>query len=178
MTGVNNGAVLHRAAYAGDLAMVKRLVAKGADMSNRDNPFHSTPLSWAQHNKQQAVFDWMRAHCAIDLHDAVCFDLREQVEARLREDPSSINNRLDHWDIPQCTPLHWAAWTHVQDVDGMHTHEESKRKELVQLLLDRGADVNIVAGNGSTALDIAEASKALTIVKLLREHGGKRAAEL
>ena len=65
--------------------MVKRLVAKGADIGNRDNPFNSTPLSWAQHNKRQDVFDWLRAHCAIDLHDAVCFDLREHVEARLHE---------------------------------------------------------------------------------------------
>jgi ankyrin repeat protein len=178
MTGVNNGAALHRAAWAGDLAMVKRLVAKGADMSNRGNPFNSTPLSWAQHNKQQEVFDWMRAHCAIDLHEAVCFDLREHIEARLRENPSSINKRLDHWDIPQCTPLHWAAWTHVEDVDGMHSHAEAKRKELVKLLLDRGADVNIVAGNGCTALDIAEAAKAPSIAKLLKEHGAKRAADL
>ena len=178
MTGVNNGAALHRAAWAGDLAMVKRLVAKGADISNRDNPFNSTPLSWAQHNKQQEVFDWMRTHCAIDLHDAASFDLREHIEARLRESPSSINNRLDHWDIPQCTPLHWAAWTHVEDVDELHSHNETTRRELVKLLLDRGADVNIVAGNGCTALDIAEASKAPTIATLLKEHGGKRAADL
>jgi ankyrin repeat protein len=175
---VNNGAALHRAAWSGDLAMVKRLVARGADMSNRDNPFHSTPLSWAQHNKQQEVFDWMRANCPIDLHDAVCFDFREHVEARLREDPSSINKRCDHWEIPQCTPLHWAAWTHVEDVDGMHSHDEARRKELVQILLDRGAEVNIVAGNGCTALDIAEAAKAKSIAQFLREHGGKHAAEL
>ena len=178
MTGVNNGTALHRAAWAGDLAMVKRLVARGADMSNRDNPFHSTPLSWAQHNKQQATFDWMRRHCKIDLHEAVCFDLREQVEARLAEDHESINKRIDQWEIPQCTPLHWAAWTRVEDIDGTHAHDQLRRKELVQLLLERGADVNIVAGNGCTALDIAEASKAPTIVKLLREHGGKRAAEM
>jgi hypothetical protein len=178
MTGVNNGAVLHRAAWKGDLPMVEKLVARGADMSNRDNPFHSTPLSWAQHNQQQEVFDWMRKNCRIDLHEAVCFDLREHIEARLREDPSSINQRIDHWDIPQCTPLHWAAWTHVEDVDGTHTHDEAKRKELVKLLLDRGADINIVAGNGCTALDIAAASKAPSIVKLLKEHGGKCAAAL
>jgi ankyrin repeat protein len=178
MTGVNNGTALHRAAWAGDLAMVKRLVAKGADISNRDNPFNSTPLSWAQHNKQQQVFDWMRANCAIDLHDAVCFDLREHVEARLRENPSSINQRLDHWDIPQCTPLHWAAWTHVEDVDGLHSHDEARRRELVKLLLDREADVNIVAGNGCTALDIAKAAKAQSIAQLLKEHGGKHAADV
>jgi hypothetical protein len=178
MTGVNNGAALHRAAWDGDLSMVQRLVAKGADISNRDNPFNSTPLSWAQHNKQQEVFDWMRAHCPIDLHEAVCFDLREHVVARLREDPASINKQIDHWEIPQCTPLHWAAWTHVEDVDGMHAHEESQRRELVQLLLDRGADPNIVAGNGMTALDIALEAGAPTIAALLERHGGKRAADL
>jgi len=178
MTGVNNGTALHRAAWDGDLAMVQRLVAKGADISNRDNPFNSTPLSWAQHNRQQEVFDWMRAHCPIDLHDAVCFDLREHVSARLREDPASINKQLDHWEVPQCTPLHWAAWTHVEDVDGMHSHDESQRKELVQLLLDQGADPNIVAGSGLTALDIAHEAGASSIAALLEWHGAKRAADL
>jgi ankyrin repeat protein len=178
MTGVNNGTALHRAAWSGDLPMVKRLIAKGADISNRDNPFVATPLSWADHNKQQAVFDWMRANCSIDLHDAAAFDLREHVEARLREDPSSINRRIDHWNIPQCAPLHWAVWPRLEDVDGRRTHDETRRMELVQLLLDRGADVNMVAGNGSTALDNAEAAKATNIAELLRQRGGKRAAEL
>jgi len=63
MTGVNNGTALHRAAWAGDLAMVKRLVAKGADINNRDNPYRSTPLDWAQHNKQRKVVDWMQKNC-------------------------------------------------------------------------------------------------------------------
>jgi ankyrin repeat protein len=178
ITGVNNGTVLHRAAWAGDLPMVKRLVAKGADMKNRDNPFNSTPLSWAQHNKQYEVFHWMRTHCAIDLHEAVGFDLREHVEARLREDPAFINKRLDQWDIPQCTPLHWAAWLTYEDVEGVLAHDPSRREELVKLLLDQGADPNIVAGNGLTPLDIAEAAKAPGIVALLEQCGAKRAAEL
>jgi ankyrin repeat protein len=158
--GVNNGTALHRAAGGGDLEIVKRLVAKGADISNRDNPFHSTPLSWAQHDKQQEVFDWLRAHCAIDLHDAVCFDMREHVEARLYEDPSSVNRRIDQWDVPECTPLHWAAWR--------------RREDLVRFLLQKGADPNIVAGNGLTALDMADACGATRIAGLLEQQGGKR----
>lgn len=178
MIGVNNGTAMHRAAWAGDLPMVQRLVAKGADMTNRENPFHSTPLSWAQHNKQHEVFRWMTEHGTIDLHDATCFDLRDHVEARLREDPVAVNKRIDQWEIPQSAPLHWAAWTHVEDVDGTHALDPVQRAGLVLLLLKNGADPNLVAGNGLTALDIALASDAPAVAALLREHGAKRAADL
>jgi ankyrin repeat protein len=178
MVGVNNGTALHRAAWQGDLGMVQRLVAKGADVSDRNNPFHATPLSWAQHNKQVEVFQWMRTQCRIDLHDGVGFDLREHVEARLREDPASVNTRLDQWDIPQGTPLHWAAWLTYEDIDGEHSHDPSRREELVMLLFEKGADPNIVAGNGLTPLDVADAAGAARIAALLEQHGGKRAADL
>jgi hypothetical protein len=176
MIGVNNGTALHRAAWDGDLAMVQRLVAKGADVGNRDNPFVATPLSWARHNKQSEVFRWLRVQCAIDLHDAVCFDLREHVEARLREDPASVNRRIDQWTIPQCTPLHWAAWLPQVGVDG--GHDPALREQLVALLLDSGADANVVAGNGLTALDIAHEAQAAGIAALLARHGAKHAADL
>ena len=163
MIGVNNGTALHRAA-GGDLAMVKRLVTKGADVSDRNNPFNATPLAWADHDKQTEIFQWMKQHCAIDLHDAVCFNLGDHVEARLREDPASVNKCIDHWRIPQSTPLHWAA--------------ALNRKELAKLLLDRGADPNILAGNGLTALDVAEQAHAEEIVKLIEQRRGKRSTEI
>lgn len=178
MTGVNNGAAMHRAAWSGDLAMVQRLVARGADVSNRDNPFNSTPLSWAQHNKQTAVFDWMRAHCAIDLHEAAAHDLREHVEARLREDPGSVNSVRSQWEVPLVTPLYWAAWTRISDVDGSHQLDETGRVGLVRLLLDHGADPNIIGGDGRTPLDVASDARARQIVALIAERGGKSAADL
>ena len=164
MIGVNNGTAMHRAAWEGDLAMVQRLVARGADISDRNNPFTATPFSWADHNKQGEVCRWMREHCAIDLHDAVCFDLREPVEARLREDPTSANRRIDQWSIPQGTPMHWAATL--------------DREALARLLLENGADPNLLAGNGLTALDMAEGAQAAGIAMLLEERGGKRSADL
>jgi ankyrin repeat protein len=178
MTGVNNGTAMHRAAWSGDLSMVQRLLAKGADVSNRDNPFNSTPLSWAQHNTQREVFDWMRANCRIDLHEAVGHNLREHAEARIREDPASVNKRLDHWEAPQCTPLYWAAWTKIQDNDGEHVFHESDKEYLVRLLLDHGADPNIVAGDGYAPLDVARSAGASRIIALLQERGAKSASEL
>jgi len=163
MIGVNNGTALHRAT-AGDLAMVKRLVAKGADVSDRNNPFNATPLAWADHDKQTDIFQWMQEHCAIDLHDAVSFNLRDHVEARLREDPASVNTCIDHWRMPQSTPLHWAA--------------ALNREKLAKLLLEKGADPNILAGTGLTPLDVAEQARAEGIVKLIEQRGGKRSAEM
>jgi ankyrin repeat protein len=178
MIGVNNGTLMHRAAWEGNLALVKRLVADGADINNRDNPFHSTPMSWAQHNKQTAVFDWLGANTPVDIHDAVGFNLFDHVEARVREDPSSVNKRIDHWDTPQSTPLYWAPWTWISDVDGKVYFKEADRERIVRYLLDHGADPNIVAGDGNTALDSAIAAGVPSIVKLIEERGGKRAAEL
>jgi len=178
MTGVNNGALLHRAAFDGDLDLVKRLVAKGADISNRDNPFNSTPVSWASHNGKWELVDWMRASCRIDIHEAVCHNMYEQVEARLRDASASVNRQLDHWNVPQATPLYWASWTMMETGAGIHHWDVSERERLVRLLLDHGADPNIVAGDGLTALDIAHMSEAPGIAALIEARGGKRSSEL
>lgn len=176
VTGVNNGTALHRAAWDGDLGMVRRLVAKGADIGNRDNPFVATPLSWAQHNRQQEVFDWLRAHCAIDLHDAVGFGLREHVEARLREDRASVDVVRDQWDIPRSTALHWAAWPSSSDVAGTTAKPVAARATLLEMLLDHGADPDIIAGNGMTALDIARAGGAADLIAILEARGARSAS--
>ena len=164
MIGVNNGTILHRAAFAGDLDMVQRLVGRGADVSDRNNPFRSTPLGWAEHNKQQPVFDWLVANTAVDLHDAVAFDLRAHVEARLRDDPAAVGRKLDHWDLPQGTALHWAA--------------ALDRRPLAEWLLAAGADRDSLAGNGLTPLEIAEAAGAEAVAAILRERGARRAADV
>ncbi len=164
MIGVNNGTALHRATSGGDLDMVKRLLARGADRNDRNNPFRATPFSWADHAHQDEVFDWMRTNCAIDLHDAVCFDLPDQVRARLDEDPRSVDRAIDQWDVPRSTALHWAART--------------TRPHLVSLLLQRGANPNLLAGDGHTPLDMAEKTAAAEVTALLTAHGGRRAADL
>jgi ankyrin repeat protein len=164
MIGVNNGTALHRATSGGDLPMVQRLVQKGADLNDRNNPFCATPISWADHAHQQEVFNWMRTHCPVDLHDAVCFDLPEHLEARLAEDPRALDRPIDQWHVPQSTPLYWAAYL--------------GKTQLARRLLQKGADPNRLAGDGRTALDLAEEKGHTETATLLREHGARRTAEL
>ena len=163
MIGVNNGTLLHRAAWAGDLPMVQRLVALGADINNRNNPYRGTPMDWAWHNNQREAVQWIQDHCAVDLHNAVAYDLREQVAARLREDPASVNGRLDDGDIALGTPLHSAA--------------RLNRVEIAALLCDRGAYRDALAGDGTTPLDVAEAHGSAGVAALLDERGARRAGD-
>jgi hypothetical protein len=164
MTGVNNGTALHRAAWDADRDMVARLLARGADPNDRHNPFNATPLSWADHNGQREMFEWMQARYPVDVHDAVCFGLGDHLRARLAEDPGCVHKTIDQWNIPRSTPLHQAA--HV------------RRADFVALLLDHGAAPNAVAGDGRTSLDIAEDRGATQVAALLARRGGSRAAEL
>jgi hypothetical protein len=160
VTGVLNGTALHRAAWAGDLGMVQRLVSHGADASDRNNPFVSTPFGWAVHNRQPAVAAWFRASGHVDLHDAVSHDLAEVIEARLRDDPDDVNRRRDHGNIPAGTPLHWAAARNLPFV--------------ARVLLAHGALANLPDGRGRTPLDLAVDGNATAVAAILVRHGGRR----
>ena len=62
------------------------------------------------------------------------------------------------------TPLHYAAG---------YGH-----KEIAELLIDKGADVDAKADNGITPLDAAIKFKKTELADLIRKHGGKTAEEL
>jgi ankyrin repeat protein len=62
------------------------------------------------------------------------------------------------------TPLHWAA--------------RKGYKEVVELLIAKGADLNAKTKNGNTALDLAIQYNQSEIADLIRKHGGKTGEEL
>ena len=62
------------------------------------------------------------------------------------------------------TPLHYAA--------------ANGHKEIAELLIEKGADLNAKDEDGGTPLDVAIQFKELETVDLLRKHGGKTAEEL
>lgn len=52
---------LHHAAWEGDLPLIRRLLAAGADPSITDGRFESTPLQWAEHAYQTEAAELLRA---------------------------------------------------------------------------------------------------------------------
>ena len=60
----------------------------------------------------------------------------------------------------------------------MHFAALEGRKEIVELLIAKGADVNVKTEDGLTPLDRAIKYQRTETADLLRKHGGKTAEEL
>ncbi|MDB4342064.1 ankyrin repeat domain-containing protein [bacterium] len=60
----------------------------------------------------------------------------------------------------------------------LHETARSGRKEVVELLIANGADVNAKNRNGDTPLDYAITFKRTELADLFRKHGGKTGEEL
>ena len=55
----------------------------------------------------------------------------------------------------------------------MHAVAEDGTLEMVQILVEAGADVNAKNRDGKTPLDLAHKNKHRDVEKLLRKHGAK-----
>ena len=81
---------------------------------------------------------------------------------------------------------HLAAGTDVDAKDGgfgdattpLHIATHLGHKEIAELLIAKGADVNVKIEDGKTPLDLAIHLKRTEIADLLRKHGGKTGEEL
>ncbi|PIE46850.1 MAG: hypothetical protein CSA42_06150 [Gammaproteobacteria bacterium] len=73
----------------------------------------------------------------------------------------------------------------VQDCGGNYEYSSplmvavsTQNIDIVKMLLERGADVNIIEGEGVTVLDIAKKKKNKHIVDLLLKYGAKTYAQI
>jgi ankyrin repeat protein len=152
--------VLHNAAGWAGVDMVKLLLDLGADPNLRDPTYQATPIGWALHNQQRDVVDYLLPSASI--FDAVQSGGVERVAALLEEDASLANAR-DDGGYPVVCYLH---------------PDMTRLTEMIQLLLAHGADFNAQIRDGKTPVDGALARGWIDFANVLREVGGRTAAEV
>ena len=127
---------LHHAAHNGHLELVKRLLARGAGLQQRDAFYFSTPVGWAQAGSKVEVVKYLSG-LDISLFDLIQIGDKDRVEAYLDANPNAISislgdtveGELKQHDNAWQTPLGFAALRGIT--------------EMVQLLLKRGAEPHI-----------------------------------
>ena len=128
---------LHRAAGVGSRAIVELLVAQGADVNVR-NSFRWTPLHTALFAQHVDVAELLvAAGSELDIFSAAGLGMTARVAEFLKANPDCAKTT----DGYHSTPLHWASR------NGHH--------QIVELLLAKGAEVDVESLYGSTPLHLA-----------------------
>ena len=155
---------LHCAARQGHEDVVEVLISRGADV----NPTNECrkPLHWAVMGGHTSIVKLLIEKGA-DVNAEDCYSDVPLVYARTREigeilldNGANPNAR----DMSSFTPLHYAAGT---------GYFPNGSVDMVDLLISKGADINLGNGWGGTALSIAKRKGHQEIVDLLRKHGAK-----
>ncbi|HZI53208.1 MAG TPA: ankyrin repeat domain-containing protein [Chitinophagaceae bacterium] len=156
---------LIRAAQFGDTATISFLLSKGIpiDAYSRDT---ATALLNAVLNVNRLVIAQLLERGADP--DKICsFGLTPLTGALIFCDPVSTKivlkkaKKINEQDAGGFTPLMWAVYNEYDYV------------EIIQALLDKGADVNVTAKDGSTALSHALKKGNTGTVALLKKAGAK-----
>ena len=148
---------LHAAIAAGDEEAVRRLVESRPELAAARTNDGLSPVLQALYNGQPGLVDvLLAANPSLDVFDAAAVGRTRGLEELLDPEPELARA----WSPDGFTALHYAAFFGQEDA--------------AKLLLERGADADVVARHESihvTPLHSAAAGAHAGIVKLLLEHG-------
>lgn len=142
----NTRTPLHSAAWAGELEIVRLLLALGARADVREPAYDATPLGWAVHNHQPEAAELLAEHAG--LVEALEWGRIARVRALLDADPELVHARDAEGD-PLLVHLH----------DGL-----DELDALIALFAERGAELE------------ARDRRGRTLAEALAERGEERAA--
>jgi ankyrin repeat protein len=188
-----NRPLLHLAAEGGHIACIELLLVRGADVNERDRLDRANPLHWAAaeghleavkllaeaggdidgsgDEHEAGVIGWATCFRTVHRHVAewllkrgarptifssVALGRSDLVRALVEVDPQLLAARMSRFEHRR-TPLHFAVW--------------KNRPEMVELLLQLGADHTIRDGRGNTPLGDASARTDKRVIDLLIAAG-------
>ena len=158
----DNATALHWAANGGHIAVATRLLDAGADIDGTGDEHGLGVIGWATcfGDVHEAVADFLFARGAEpNIFAAVALGRPELVRALVTAKPALLVQQMSKFEHDR-SPLHFAVL--------------KNRPDVVETLLQLGADVAARDSSGNTALDYAGAKTDAAISELLLAAGAKR----
>ncbi len=147
---------LHWAAQSGLKEITQLVLANHAEVNATDTQ-GLTPLQVAVHFEREEVAELLANKGAtVDIFSAAALGNVDRVTKLLKTNPKLATER----DRDGSTALHWAA--------------REGRKAVAEVLLAKGADVNVKGESSLTPVQLAAAEGHEDLVELLRRHTGRR----
>lgn len=144
---------LHVAGFRGNVEAATVLLKHGADVAAREDKYCGTPAGWANYAGHTDVRDLILTG-AIDLFEAIDFDLIDRIPGILDRDPEALDRPFGHyvtgrpnaqqwWPDAWCTPLAVAVL--------------KNKVAIARVLIERGADLAVRDPDGRALRDLAHA---------------------
>ena len=152
---------LHAAAFNGNLSAASALLKHGANVGAREEKYRATPAGWADYAGHSEVRDMILRE-SVDIMEAVEYGLVERVKSVLDEDPNALDRPFHDYPL---YPRYAEAW-HTPLIFAVTRGQV----DVVRLLLDRGADVNVLSPEGKNLSDMARAADHENIANILHTY--------
>ncbi len=168
----DNATPLHFAAGAGVLESVHILLDAGADVHGIGDLHHGDVIGWAAHEGNEAVVNLLLARGARHhIFSAMALRDRDLVQKLVEENPDCLLRRRSRFENEQ-TPVHAA----FAPPDGLGFLAGRPDYEMLRLLIELGADVEVKDDKGRTPLALAMLRGDQQAIRLLRDAGANEPA--